>query len=82
MRDHLFVDYNIFNDVKNGGAKCINVMGVDIIKCYDEMGFSETQNDLYDAGIKNRKFALLNNLDEECLIRVTTPVGMTSEFSF
>ena len=66
--------------MKSGQANSINFIGVDIIKCYDEMGFSETQNDIYDAGINSRKFALLNKLDEECLIKIKTPVGMTSEF--
>ena len=37
-------------------------------------------NDLWDAGIRSDKFALIAKLNEKCRIAVKTPVGMTERF--
>ena len=81
IRDHLFVLYSIINDVKNGRAAAIDIQGVDISKCFDEMGFQETHNDLWDVSLKNDKFALVAKLDENCQVRVKTPCGPTQRFN-
>ena len=52
----------------------------DIEKCFDSMWYQETMNDLWDAGIRNDKFALIAKLNEKCRIAVKTPVGMTERF--
>ena len=37
-------------------------------------------NDIYDAGIKDDKFALIALLNEKCQVKVKTPVGETETF--
>ena len=59
IRDHLFVIYAIINDVKNGNAKSIDIQGYDINKCFDEMSYEETHNDLWDVGICDDSLWLL-----------------------
>ena len=51
IRDHLFVIYGVINDVKNGKAGDIDIQGYDINKCFDEMNYEETHNDLWDVGV-------------------------------
>ena len=68
------------NDVLNGKSKPINILAVDIKKCFDEMNFQETHNDLWDLMNKSDKFALLSQLDKHCAVKVRTPVGLTEEF--
>ena len=80
IRDHLFVLYSIFNEVKSGQGECIDTVSIDIHKCFDELMYSETHNDLYDTNIKDDKFALMAKLDEEAIVKVKTPVGLTPEF--
>ena len=49
IRDHLFVLYSVINDVEKGEKdEELEVQGIDIIKCFDEMGFKETHIDLWD----------------------------------
>ena len=80
IRDHLFVIYGIMNDVKNGDAASIDIQGYDIAKCFDEMGFEETHNDLWDIGIRDDKLALIAKLDERANVVVKTPCGETDRF--
>ena len=49
-------------------------------KCFDEISYYETYNDLWEAGICNDKFKLLSKLDENCNVVVKTPCGVTNEF--
>jgi hypothetical protein len=82
IRDHLFVVYGIVNDVKNGQADPIDIQGYDITKCFDEMGYEETHNDLWDVGIYyDDKFALIAKLDENAQVVVKTPCGVTNPFN-
>ena len=80
IRDHLFVVYAIINDVINGSAPPIDIQSIDITKCFDEMWFAETHNDLYDVKVQDKKFALIAKLDEEAEVVVKTPAGPTNEF--
>ena len=80
IRDHLFVVYSIINDVINGSSPPIDIQSIDIHKCFDEMWYAETHNDLYDMKIKDRKFALIAKLDEKAEVVVKTPAGSTDEF--
>ena len=80
IRDHLFVLYGIINEVKNGDAKAIDIQGYDINKCFDEMDYTETHNDLWDVGVKNDLFAMIAKLDENAKIVVKTPSGTTDKF--
>ena len=81
IRDHLFVIYGVINDVKNGDAEGIDIQGYDIHKCFDEMNYEETHNDLWDVGVKNDKFALIAKLDEKAKVVVKTPCGTTDQFN-
>ena len=65
IRDHLFVIYAIINDVKNGNAKSIDIQGYDINKCFDEMSYEETHNDLWDVGVCDDRFAMIAKMDGE-----------------
>ena len=80
IRDHLFVLYGVINDVINGKAESLDIQGVDIIKCFDEMNFEETHNDLYDTKVNDDKFALICKLDENGDVKVKTPCGETNSF--
>ena len=80
IRDHLFTVYAIINDVINGCSPAIDIQGIDIYKCFDEMWFAETHNDLFDVSIQDDKFALIAKMDEEANVVVKTPCGLTDEF--
>ena len=80
IRDHLFVIYGVINDVKNGTAGDIDIQGYDINKCFDEMNYEETHNDLWDVGVHDDKFAMIAKLDEHVKAVVKTPCGTTEEF--
>ena len=64
IRDNLFVVYAAINDVINGNGASFDIQGYDVTKCFDEMGYHKTHNDLYDVGVKNDKFALVAKMDE------------------
>ena len=79
IRDNLFVIYAVVNDaVKN--RKEIDVQFYDISKCFDAMWTEETMNDIFDAGLKNDKFALFSLMNRKCQVKVKTPVGDTERF--
>ena len=77
IRDNLFVLYAAVND---GSAPNFDIQGYDVIKCFDEMWYEETLNDLWDVKIQDDKFALISKLDEKCKIVVKTPCGVTDNF--
>ena len=79
IRDNLYVIYAIANDVIKK-KKSINIQFYDISKCFDAMWAEDTMNDLYDAGVKDDIFSLVSMLNEECQVKVKTPVGSTEKF--
>ena len=80
IRDHLLVIYAAINDVINGNAEAIDIQGYDIRKCFDEMGYEEALNDLWDVGVNDDKFALIAKLDQKAKVVVKTPCGVTESF--
>ena len=68
-------------DVVNGDGEPVELQGYDIRKCFDKMNYHETHNDIWDAGIKDDKFALLSKLDSKCEAVVKTPVGRIDNFT-
>ena len=50
IRDHLFVINGILNEALQNKNKNIDVQIVDIEKCFDKMNYTETANDMYEAG--------------------------------
>ena len=80
IRDHLFVLYATINNVINGDGSDFDIQGYDVMKCFDEMWYEETLNDLWDVQVQDRMFALISKLDEKCKIVVKTPSGPTDMF--
>ena len=80
IRDHLFVVNAAVNNVINGSGKSFDMQGLDVIKCFDEMWYEETLNDLWDVKIQDDKFALISKLDQSCKVVVKTPCGVTDMF--
>ena len=79
IRDNLFVIYAVINKaIKN--KKAVEIQFYDLSNCFDSMWAAETMNDIYDAGIKDDKFALVSLLNEKCKVTVKTPVGETESF--
>ena len=81
IRDHLFVIYAVINDVMNGASPPVDFQSLDIFKCFDEMWFEETHNDLFDVKVQDDKFALIAKLDAKAKVIVKTPCGPTDEFT-
>ena len=46
IRDNLFVVYAVINDAKDRGV-CIDIMLMDLVKCFDGMWWEETRNDIW-----------------------------------
>ena len=80
IRDNLFVVYASINDVINGRGESFDIHGYDVIKCFDEMWYEDTLNDLWDVEIQDDNFCLLSKLDERCKVVVKTPSGTTDRF--
>ena len=78
IRNHVFIINGIVNDVINGKAKPIDIEIIDYQQCFDSMWLSESINDLYESGIQNENLAIIHAANEENLVAVKTPVGITS----
>ena len=81
IRDHLFVIYAVINDVMNGTSPPVDFQSLDLYKCFDEMWFEDTHNDLFDVKVQDDKFELIAKMDEETKVVVKTPCGPTDEFT-
>ena len=80
IRDHLFVINAILNDVnKNKNQGDIDIQIYDVEKCFDKLWYSETANDIYDAGLNDDYFVTLANSNKECHVAVKTPWGTITE---
>ena len=60
IREHLFVINAVMNDAFKNKME-IDVKIMDITKCFDKMGYEETGNDIFRAGVTDDKFLLLAN---------------------
>ena len=58
----------------------LDIQANDIQKCFDEMIYSETHNDLWEVCPKDDKFKVIAKLDEKCAVKVKTPCGLTESF--
>ena len=81
IRDHLFVIYGVINDVINGSSPDIDIQSIDIQKCFDEMWYHETHNDMFDVNVKDDKFSIIAKMDETAKVVVKSPCGITDEFT-
>ena len=75
----LFVVYAIRNEAIK--KKCFSDhYFMDLSKCFDAMWNKETMNDMYDLGVQDDRFTRMSKMNEECRVRVKTPVGITEKF--
>ena len=66
-------------DVLSSKSKTpVDVHIYDYKQCFDGLWLQECLNDVYSAGIKDDKFALLYNINRSVNVAVKTPVGITS----
>ena len=79
IRDNLFVIYACINHAIRNNIK-LDIQFYDLAKCFDAMWKEETMNDLYDAGMQDRNFALVSLMNDKCKVKVKTPVGDTGVF--
>ena len=80
IRDHLLAIHGIINDAnKKKHKRDIDIQIMDMSKCFDKLWFSETANDLYNAGVKDDHFITIANSNKECHVAVKMPWGSTSE---
>ena len=63
IRDHFFVIYGVINDVINGSSPDVDVQTMDIYKCFDEMWYHDTHNDMFDVKVQDDKFSLISKKD-------------------
>jgi hypothetical protein len=74
IRDHLFVINGIINDaIQNNESIDIQIM--DVAKCFDKMNYTETANDLYEAGVRDDQFVTVANSNKKCQVSVKVPGG-------
>ena len=79
IRDNHFLVYGIINYALEENMS-VDLTLYDLAKCFDSMWFQETMNDLWDAGVRDDKFAMISQMNTDCNIAVKTPVGITDRF--
>ena len=78
VQDHLFVINGIiYEHARNKQKKQITIGIYDCKHCFDSLWQDDITNNLYDAGIKNDKLALLQKLNETNNIAIKTPHGVS-----
>ena len=79
IRNHIWVINGIICDVLSSKSRNpIDVQILEYRQCFDSLWLEECMNDLYSAGLKDDKFALLYNANSDVKVAVKTPVGKTS----
>ena len=77
-QDHLFVINGIIYEHARSKHKKQITLGIyDCEQCFDSLWQDEITNDLYEAGIKNDKLALLQKLNETNKVAIKTPHGIS-----
>ena len=79
LSDNLFVVYAIRNEALRKNIS-VDLHLMDLLKCFDIMWSQETINDLYHISVKDDRFVLVSKMNEECIVTVKTPVGVTDQF--
>ena len=81
IKNHLFIIYGIINSVVNGKEDPIDLQIYDIEKCFDALWLDDCLNDIYDtvsAENHNDKLALIYESNQENLVAIRHPLGMTT----
>ena len=76
IRDHLFVINAILNDAGKSKKEDIDIQIYDVKKCFDKLWYSETANDLFEAGVIDDYFVTIANSNKECNVAVKTTMGI------
>ena len=82
IRDQLFIIHGIINDVINGKSNQVCIQSMDVRRCFDNMNYFETNNDLWDTKVNDNRFSLISQLDRTCKAVIKTPCGNSKEITF
>ena len=80
IRNHLFIIYGIINSTLRGEGPSLHLNIYDLVKAFDKLWLDDAFNELYDTvdeEYKDEKLALLYKSNEDNLVAVKTPVGLT-----
>ena len=78
IRNHIFVVNGIIHDVLSSKTKKpIDIQIKDYRQCFDSMWLEDTMNNMFEAGVKDDKMALLYEANKEVHVAVKSPVGVT-----
>ena len=81
IRNHIFIINGVINDVLNRKKESIDIQILDYRQCFDSLWFEESINDLWEAGIKDDKLALIAKANENVKVAVKTPLGISERKS-
>ena len=77
-QDHLFIINGIiFDHARSKARNQISISIYDCELCFDSIRQEEVINDLFDAGVKNDKLALLHKVNQVNKVAVKTPNGLS-----
>ena len=77
VRDNIFVLNAITNSVMNGKEEPLDIQVFDIEKCFDALWVEECINDIFETGFDNDKLPLLFLENQNAMIAVKTPTGVS-----
>ena len=78
IRNHIFIVNCVINSVIQKKSKPIDIQIFDVEKAFDSLWLEQCCNDLWEAGIKDDKLALIYHGNQKNDVAVNTPVGQTS----
>ena len=78
IRNHLFVINGIINDVIVNKKESVDIQILDYKQCFDSLWLEESINDLWEAGLRDDKLALIAKANETVKVAVRTPFGKTN----
>ena len=77
IRNHVFILNGIINEATKKKSEPVDIVVVDYEQCFDSLWLAECINDLFDAGIKDDKLALIHKMNSVNQVAVKTPFGLT-----
>ena len=80
-RDHIFIVNGIIQDTLSSvKVKPVNIVVANFKQCFDGLSLPLTCKDLYQAGCKDDKLALLYDINKTNKVAVKTSLGLTDRF--
>ena len=77
IRNHVWVIYQIINEVLKNKSEPIDIQIYNVAKCLDSLYLKKCCNDLYEAGITDDKLAVIFEGSQEINVAINTPAGQT-----